>query len=75
MSDCNFCGREIKDNDRQIGYSDLPFHKNCLKNKYREDNPQLTQNAYNNFHDIVEDADKIRKDGNVLIPIRHPRGA
>jgi len=63
MSRCVECQEEIEDWDNTIGYDQLPHHKSCIKQKYREDNPQLSEDKYEDFDKRVDTADQIVKDG------------
>ena len=67
--DCQYCYENISENEDLIEYDQAPFHESCMKDKFREDNPNLSEGKYEEFDKKAELADKFRKDGNLLVPI------
>ena len=72
MPECSKCRKPIQTNSRLTEWDDLPYHKNCLKNKYREDNPGITEQEYNSFSQKVEEADKFKHGGDCIIAVKTP---
>jgi len=68
---CAECYEEIEDWEDTIGYDQLPHHKECLKEKYRTDNPALSDEEYQEFDQKVDEADQVVRDGNCLRFIKH----
>ena len=67
--ECQYCYENISASEDLIEYDEAPFHKICMKDKFREDNPNLSKDKYEEFDKKAELADKFRKDGNLLVPI------
>jgi len=72
MPECSKCRKPIQTNSRLTEWDGLPYHKNCLKKKYREDNPQINEEEYESFSQKVEEADKFKHGGDCIIPVKTP---
>jgi len=71
--DCQHCYKNIAEDQHLIEYDEAPFHEDCMKEKFREDNPNLSEEKYEEFDRKAEQVDKFRKSGNVLIPVVYER--
>jgi len=67
--DCQHCYENIAEDDHLIEYDEAPFHEECFKEMFREDNPGLSDEEYEEFDRKAEQVDKFRKSGNMLIPV------
>lgn len=71
--ECEHCYTKIEEGDSLIEYDQLPYHTECMKEMFREDNPNLSEEDYEEFDQKAEIADKFERSGNVLIPIIHEK--
>jgi len=70
---CEHCYTPIVDDRDLVEYDELPYHRDCMKEMFREDNPDLEQEKYDQFDKYAEKVDKFERNGNILIPIMWER--
>lgn len=69
--ECENCYEMIEDEEDLVEYDQLPYHTECIKEMFREDNPDLSEEKYEEFDNKAEQVDKLRKDGEILVPVIH----
>lgn len=72
-ANCTKCMESIESDRDLVEYDHMPYHRDCIKEKFREDNPNLDQEKYDRFDKYAEKVDKFEKSGNMLIPIMWER--
>lgn len=71
--ECTRCTKIIREEEKIIEYDQLPYHKSCIKQKYREDNPDLEPEKYREFDKRIQLVDKIKVSGNLIIPVAYEK--
>lgn len=71
--ECEHCYKMIEDDQDLVEYDQLPYHTDCIKEMFREDNPNLSEEKYEEFDKKAEQVDKFELDGNLLIPVVYER--
>jgi len=68
---CRRCGKQVVEEEEFVEYAESIFHTECIKERFREDNPGLEQEKYEKFDRMAEKVDKFELSGNLLIPVMY----
>jgi len=71
--ECEHCYKMIEDDKDLVEYDQLPYHTECIKEMFREDNPNLSEEKYEEFDEKAEVVDKFERSGEILIPVVHEK--
>lgn len=70
---CEHCQEVIGTDQDVVEYDQLPFHRDCMKEMFREDNPNLPEEKYEEFDKKADLVDKFERSGEVLIPVAYEK--
>lgn len=66
---CEHCSEVIGTSEDMVEYDQLPYHTDCIKEMFREDNPNISEEKYEEFDKKAEQVDKFERSGEILIPV------